>query len=57
MHSRNNTYDLADESHETNNELWIVQDKREVTSPKKHLNPVPHAPRTGDVEVAWEEQG
>lgn len=40
LHSRNNAYDLTNESHATNNELWMVEVKREVTSLMQHLNPV-----------------
>lgn len=40
VHSRNNTYDLNNKSHAINNELWIVEVQREVTSLMQHLNPV-----------------
>lgn len=40
VRSTENAYDLTDESHATNNELWMVELKREVTRLMQHLNPV-----------------
>lgn len=40
VRSTKNAYDLTDESHATNNELWMAELKREVTRLMQHLNPV-----------------